>query len=78
MSLEQTRQDLREAKARLSGQGESLSLSAYMAEHPYVSMGAAFLSGALMGGAREVRDSIVQAIVGVIHEELVQKRKKDE
>jgi hypothetical protein len=77
ISLEQAREDLHSAKKRLTGQAENLSWKEYVAEHPYIALGAAFFSGALLGGSREAREGVAQALVGFFTNEVLHLGKKE-
>ena len=77
VTMEQTREDLSSAKKRLSGQAETMSLKEYMVKHPYIALGAAFFSGALLGGSREARQDIAKAVAEVIGKEVVSMGKKE-
>ena len=73
----QAREELRSAKARLSAQAEKISLKEYMAEHPYISLGVAFLSGALLGGSQEGRKDVAKTVAEVITKEVINQGKQD-
>ena len=74
MSYEQAKEVLDEAKERLAGQGEKLSLKETMAKHPYLSLGAAFLTGAVAGGSREAREEVTRAVIDAFSRELFHKK----
>jgi len=78
VKLDQTRKELSSAKERLSGQADAVSLKEYMVKHPYIALGAAFFSGALLGGSREARQDIAKAVAEVIGNEVVNMGKKDQ
>jgi len=74
VSPEQIRKELDIAKARVAGNAERLSIKEYMVDHPYITLGAAFLSGAIMGGSHEMRDNLAKAVVDIISSELTSRR----
>ena len=76
ISMSRMKSDLRSAKERLSKNAEGLSVSVPMAEHPYMSLGTAFLSGAVLGavGDRgEVGDKIIRTMAEVLSEKILSK-----
>ena len=62
----QARSDLDAAKGRLTGQAQKISLKAQMVKHPYITIGAVFLSGLLLGGSNEARGDIARKVLDVI------------
>ena len=70
VSPEQAREELKQAKARIAGQGERLSVKEYMVDHPYITLGAAFLSGVILSGSRETRESLAKAVIDIISSEV--------
>jgi hypothetical protein len=70
MSPERIREELDMAKARVAGQAERLSVKEYMVDHPYITLGAAFLSGAILGGSHEAREQLAKAVVDIIRSEV--------
>jgi hypothetical protein len=74
VNLQQIREELDIAKARVTERAESLSFKEYMVEHPYVTLGAAFLSGVVLGGSHETRESLAKAVVDIISSELTYHR----
>jgi len=63
---EQIREELDQAKERLTEQAGQLSLKEQMAKHPYITIGAAFFSGALIGASSEIREDIAGVVVDII------------
>ena len=72
---EQIRSDLAAAKERIKGQAEGLTIKEYMKAHPYVVLGAAFLSGAVLGGSGDIKERLANAVVDIISNEVIQAKK---
>ena len=70
VSPAQIREELNAAKERIASQAEQLSLKEYMKAHPYITLGAAFLSGVLLGGSSEGREGLAKAVVNIINNEV--------
>ena len=68
---------LQEAKERLAGQSEHLSANEYMAKHPYLTLGAAFLSGVFLGGSQGAREEIARVATDLISKIVVLQNQKD-
>ena len=77
VSLAQTREELESAKARLSGQAESLTLKENMAKHPYITLGVAFFAGVLLRGSGKAREEIATSVMHVISSEVMRAKKKE-
>jgi len=71
----QAKLELNRAKESLSEQARHLSIKSYLSKHPYVSLGAAFLSGVLVGGSTEARRDISHAVVDFLGKEAARQRK---
>ena len=72
---EQIRRELNQAKERLSEQAGNLSLKEQMKEHPYITLGVAFFSGALLSGSSEAREGIARTVIDFIGKEIVRHEK---
>ena len=66
----QLREELAAAKGRITGQAEQLALKEYMKAHPYITLGAAFLSGVILGGSHDARENLAKAVVEIIRSEV--------
>ena len=75
VSVEQMKSDLLSAKKKLTDSAEGLSIKAPMADHPYMSLGAAFISGATLGaiGDRDVGGRVVRTMAEVLGEKILTK-----
>ena len=73
----QAREGLRATKARLTEQAGSLSIKEYMAEHPYLTLGAAFFAGAVLGCTGEGREKAASTIAEAITKELFSRGKEE-
>ncbi|MCL1849692.1 MAG: hypothetical protein FWF83_08535 [Clostridiales bacterium] len=73
----QVKEDLRKVKGRLSQQAERLSLKEYLIEHPYISLGAAFLSGAVLGCSGEGREKAAKTMAEAVAAELFSHAKEE-
>ena len=76
ISIDQMKKDLQSAKEKLSKDAEGLSVMSPMAEHPFMSLGTAFLSGAVLGAVRdrgEVGDRIIRTMAEVFSEKILSK-----
>ena len=71
VDTEQLRGELAQAKERLSGQAEDLSVVEYLKAHPYISVGAAFLSGLVLSGSREAREGLAKLAVDIVGNEIL-------
>ena len=72
----QTREELRSAKARLAEQAGKFSIKECMARHPYLSLGASFFAGAVLGGSKEIRECVAHVVAEVISNEVLHRDKK--
>ncbi len=75
-SAEEARRSLDLAKDRLAEKAQQLTLKDYMTKHPYISLGAAFFSGVLLGGSHEARADISRTMMDVIGKEVIRQREK--
>ena len=73
VSVVELKRDLRAAKEKLRLSSEGLSLKKSMAEHPYMSLGAAFVAGAALGVSGQAQTEIARVAVEVIGKELINK-----
>ena len=73
LSVGELKKDLRIAKERLRVNARELSLKKSIAEHPYVSLGAAFATGALLGASGETQKEIARMTVEILGKELINK-----
>ncbi|MCL1805604.1 MAG: hypothetical protein FWG28_06355 [Clostridiales bacterium] len=72
VSLDQVRSELRIAKESITSRAEGVTVKEYMRTHPYMTLGAAFLSGAVLSGSGELREKLAKAIVDIISNEVIQ------
>jgi len=70
--------ELKSAKEKLTENAEGLSVRLPVNDHPYMSLGAAFLSGAALGAAgdTEVGTGIVRTFAEVVCDKVLSKEKK--
>ena len=76
VSPEQARSDLGAAKERLAGQAKGLSVKDFMADHPYASLGTAFVSGAILGGSHEARVGVARTLLDLVVDEIARYRER--
>lgn len=75
VSPDQLREELKSARERIVAQAENLSIREYMKTHPYMTLGAAFFSGAVLGGSRELKENLAKAVVDIISNEVIDFKK---
>ena len=73
MNIDQSMDELRTAKDRLTKHAEKLSLKEYMVKHPYITVGVAFLTGMLAGNSQDILEDVTRAVVSVVSKEIGKK-----
>ncbi len=76
VSAEEAKAELNLAKDRLAAKAQQLTLKDYMVKHPYISLGAAFFTGVLLGGSHEARADISRTMMDIIGKEVIRQREK--
>ena len=69
----QSREALHAAKERLSEQAHQLSLKEYMVAHPYITLSAAFFTGIIAGGSRDMLEDVAHVVVSAVSKEFTGK-----
>ena len=76
VSPDQIRRELISAKERITAQAGDVTIKEYMKNHPYMTLGAAFLSGAVLGGSGNLKEKLAKAVVDIISNEVIQYKKE--
>ena len=73
VSIEQLKVDLRVAKDRLGANAREVSIKKSIVEHPFIFLGAAFVTGAALGASGQAQTEIARMAVEVLGKELINK-----
>jgi hypothetical protein len=75
-SAGEIREELKLAKGRLTEQAGQLAWREYAVRHPYLSLGAAFFTGTLLGGSPEARANLSFVAATALAREILRRPKK--